>query len=74
MAKAHSTSRNTVNKATKTERYYTVGYAPHNGKPNPPSAINLKGRWLEESGFMTGMPITITVERGRLIIETEINL
>ncbi|WP_308651142.1 hypothetical protein [Pectobacterium parmentieri] len=23
---------------------------------------------------MTGMPITITVERGRLVIETEINL
>ncbi|MFJ5341789.1 SymE family type I addiction module toxin [Pectobacterium sp. CHL-2024] len=63
-----------VNKATKTERYYTVGYASHNGKPNPPSAINLKGRWLEASGFMTGMPITVTVERGRIVIETEINL
>ncbi|MEI7001720.1 type I toxin-antitoxin system SymE family toxin [Pectobacterium parmentieri] len=25
-------------------------------------------------GFMTGMPITVTVERGRLVIETEINL
>ncbi|WP_227001638.1 SymE family type I addiction module toxin [Pectobacterium parmentieri] len=36
--------------------------------------MNLKSRWLEESGFMTGMPITVTVERGRLIIETEINL
>ncbi|KFX23259.1 hypothetical protein KP24_14865 [Pectobacterium atrosepticum] len=74
MAKAHSKSGVTVNKATKTARYYTVGYAPHNGKPNPPSAINLKGRWLEESGFMTGMPITVTVERGRIVIETEINL
>nr|WP_232427895.1 SymE family type I addiction module toxin [Pectobacterium parmentieri] len=29
---------------------------------------------MEESGFMTGMPITITVERGRLVIEAEINL
>ncbi|MBE5227550.1 type I toxin-antitoxin system SymE family toxin, partial [Pectobacterium sp. A535-S3-A17] len=45
MAKAHSKSGVTVNKAAKTERYYTVGYAPHNGKSNPPSAINLKGRW-----------------------------
>nr|WP_095522166.1 SymE family type I addiction module toxin [Pectobacterium parmentieri] len=36
--------------------------------------MNLKGRWLEESGFMTGMPITITVERGGLVIEAEINL
>ncbi|AYH07704.1 SymE family type I addiction module toxin [Pectobacterium parmentieri] len=51
-----------------------MGYAPHNGKPNPPSAINLKGRWLEESGFITGMPVTVTVERGRIIIETQINL
>ncbi|WP_410522770.1 SymE family type I addiction module toxin [Pectobacterium sp. HCp5_1] len=48
--------------------------APHNGKSNPPSAINLKGRWLEESGFITGMPVTVTVERGRIIIETQINL
>ncbi|MFP1767485.1 SymE family type I addiction module toxin [Lonsdalea quercina] len=51
-----------------------MGYAWHNGKPNPPSAMNLKGRWLEVSGFMTGMPITVTVERGRIVIETEINL
>nr|WP_240822914.1 MULTISPECIES: SymE family type I addiction module toxin [Pectobacterium] len=29
---------------------------------------------MEESGFMTGMPITVTVERGRIVIETEINL
>ncbi|WP_419721135.1 SymE family type I addiction module toxin, partial [Pectobacterium versatile] len=27
-----------------------------------------------ESGFMTGMPITVTVERGRIVIETEINV
>ncbi|MBA0186321.1 MULTISPECIES: SymE family type I addiction module toxin [Pectobacterium] len=74
MAKAHSKSDVTLNKPAKTERYYTVGYAPHNGKSNPPSAINLKGRWLEESGFITGMPVTVTVERGRIIIETEINL
>ncbi|MCG8711115.1 type I toxin-antitoxin system SymE family toxin [Brenneria sp. 4F2] len=62
-----------VNKVAKTERYYTVGFAPQNGRPNPPPAINLKGRWLEESGFMTGMPITVTVEQGRLVIEAEIN-
>ncbi|MBA0177631.1 type I addiction module toxin, SymE family [Pectobacterium carotovorum] len=33
--------------------------------------MNLKGRWLEESGFITGMPVT--VERSRIIIEIEIN-
>ncbi|MBQ4776847.1 SymE family type I addiction module toxin [Pectobacterium versatile] len=41
-------------------------------KRQAPSAINLKGRWLIESGFITRMPVT--VERGRIIIETEINL
>ncbi|WP_323641168.1 SymE family type I addiction module toxin [Pectobacterium polonicum] len=61
-------------KSARTERYYTVGYPSHNGKPNPPSAINLKGRWLEECGFITGMPVTVTMERGRIIIETQINL
>ncbi|WP_322788155.1 SymE family type I addiction module toxin [Pectobacterium wasabiae] len=29
---------------------------------------------IKESGFITGMPITVTVERGKLVIETEINL
>ncbi|MCG8711052.1 type I toxin-antitoxin system SymE family toxin [Brenneria sp. 4F2] len=73
MAETHSKSDGAVNKADKTERYYTVEYAPQNGRPNPPSAINLKGRWFEESGFITGMPITATVERGILVIKTEIN-
>lgn len=31
------------NKVTKTERYYIVRYASHNGKPNSPSTISLKG-------------------------------
>ncbi|MBA0161471.1 type I toxin-antitoxin system SymE family toxin [Pectobacterium carotovorum subsp. carotovorum] len=37
-------------------------------------AINLKGRWLEESGFIIGIPAAITVKLGRIIIETQINL
>ncbi|MCU1799155.1 type I toxin-antitoxin system SymE family toxin [Pectobacterium polaris] len=36
-------------------------------KFNLTSAISLKGRWLEKSGFMTGMPITVTVEWGRSV-------
>ncbi|MCL6379860.1 type I toxin-antitoxin system SymE family toxin [Pectobacterium brasiliense] len=36
--------------------------------------MNLKGRWLEESGFITGMPVTVKVERGEIIIEMKINL
>ncbi|MCU1795419.1 hypothetical protein CUU52_20835 [Pectobacterium polaris] len=49
------------------------GIKPH-GRPNPPSATNLEGCLLEASSFMTGMPITVTVEWGRLMIGTEINL
>ncbi|MBE5204535.1 type I addiction module toxin, SymE family [Pectobacterium sp. FL60-S17] len=26
--------------------------------------MNLKGRWLEESGFITDISITVIVERG----------
>ncbi|MEI7410013.1 hypothetical protein [Pectobacterium aroidearum] len=29
---------------------------------------------MEECRFITGMPATVTVERGRIIIETQINL
>ncbi|WP_232483934.1 SymE family type I addiction module toxin [Dickeya dianthicola] len=29
---------------------------------------------MEESGFITGMPVTVTVDLGRIIIETQINL
>ncbi|MFP1837374.1 SymE family type I addiction module toxin [Lonsdalea quercina] len=25
----------------------------------------LKGRWLEECGFITGMPVTVTVKKGK---------
>ncbi|MFP1783878.1 SymE family type I addiction module toxin [Lonsdalea quercina] len=32
--------------------------------------MNLKRRWLDESDFITGMPITITVEHDWLVIET----
>ncbi|UVO07425.1 SymE family type I addiction module toxin [Pectobacterium polonicum] len=32
------------------------------------NTINLKGRWLEEPGFITGMPVTVTVERGGLLL------
>ncbi|MFP1910267.1 SymE family type I addiction module toxin [Lonsdalea quercina] len=61
----------TIDKTLKPERYYSVGYAPHNGRRNPPSAINLEGRWLEASGFITGQPVTVNIEHGRLIIQVE---
>ncbi|ATV44781.1 hypothetical protein CTV95_15620 [Pectobacterium brasiliense] len=41
-------------------------------KLHPLSVVILKGRLLKESGFITEVSITVTVDRGR--IETEINL
>ncbi|WP_370822367.1 SymE family type I addiction module toxin [Pectobacterium polaris] len=38
----------------------------------PPSA--LKAVDSKESGFITGMPVTVTVEHGRIIIETQADL
>ncbi|MCE5380354.1 SymE family type I addiction module toxin, partial [Pectobacterium punjabense] len=37
----------------------------------PPSQ-QLSGKWLEDFGFNTGQPVIVTVERGRLVIETEL--
>lgn len=31
-------------------------------------SINLKGSWLEEAGFVIGVPVTVTVEHGLLVI------
>ena len=30
---------------------------------------NLNGNWLEEAGFSTDTPVTVSVELGRLVIE-----
>ncbi|KAA9000740.1 type I toxin-antitoxin system SymE family toxin [Affinibrenneria salicis] len=49
-------------------------YVQLNGRPIPPSAINLKGYSLGESGFITEMPVVVTVERGKIVIETDINI
>jgi len=68
MAKAHSKSGSTINKVPKTERYYTVGYAPRGGNSNPPPAINLKGQWLKEAGFETGFTFTVKILNGCLVL------
>ncbi|WP_233788978.1 SymE family type I addiction module toxin [Dickeya zeae] len=39
-----------------------------------PTPLTLKGRWLEYLGFNTGQPLIVTVERGRLVIETELRV
>ncbi|MBS9430957.1 SymE family type I addiction module toxin [Photorhabdus akhurstii] len=68
MAKAHSRQNAAQNKATKTERYYTVGYVPQNDKANAPPAIHLKGQWLRQAGFNTGGQITVKVMDGCLVL------
>ncbi|WP_345490863.1 SymE family type I addiction module toxin [Orbus sasakiae] len=31
--------------------------------------MHLKGNWLEEVGFATGQPVTITAKKGKLLVE-----
>ncbi|WP_167864372.1 SymE family type I addiction module toxin [Erwinia rhapontici] len=52
--------------------YYTVGYVPNPGQPNPYPQFLIKGRWLDQLGFTTGQSATVTNERAWLVIETEI--
>ncbi|WFQ80402.1 SymE family type I addiction module toxin [Xenorhabdus sp. SF857] len=68
MAKAHSKQNRAVNKATKTERYYTVGYVPQNDKANAPPAIHLKGQWLKAAGFDKGCTLTVKIMDGCLVL------
>ncbi|MCC8368384.1 type I toxin-antitoxin system SymE family toxin [Xenorhabdus sp. PB61.4] len=68
MAKAHSKQNRAVNKAAKTERYYTVGYVLQNGRPNPRPAINLTGRWLKQAGFEIGSTLTVKIMDGCIVL------
>ncbi|MDX5628475.1 MULTISPECIES: SymE family type I addiction module toxin [unclassified Brenneria] len=47
---------------------------PNGGKKPPSPQLKFSGKWLEELGFNTGQPVIVTVERGRLVIETELRL
>ncbi|SFU84096.1 SymE family type I addiction module toxin [Xenorhabdus koppenhoeferi] len=68
MAKAHSKQNRAVNKAAKTERYYTVGYVPQNDRATAPPAIHLKGQWLKAAGFETGGSVTVKIMAGCLVL------
>lgn len=74
MAKRDSKSGTTVNKVPKTTRRYTVGYTPNQGIKKPAPQLLIKGYWLEELGFITGQPVTVNIEQGRLIIQAEGNV
>lgn len=74
MAKHDSKSHplpSTTNANEPQARYYTVGYVPNRGQPNPSPQLTIKGKWLEALGFTTGLPVIVTAERGRLVIEAE---
>lgn len=71
MAKQNHKPERTNNKTPTTRRFYTVGYVPKNGDTDTP-AINLKGKWLRDSGFETGLPLIVTIEQGRIVIEPEL--
>nr|WP_327062257.1 SymE family type I addiction module toxin [Lonsdalea quercina] len=64
--------RHRTHSAHRHARRYVLRRRSDAGPRIPPET--LKGLWLEECGFITGMPVTVTVERGRIIIETQINL
>lgn len=58
MTNAHSTAKTTKTKAKEAR----IHYSKH-------PALHLKGNWLEEAGFTTGQPVTITAKKGKLIVQ-----
>lgn len=64
MAGTDSTSEPAVPQARKS----IVGYRRNCGKPNPLPQLTIKGRWLEQWGFIKGQPVSIIAEKGQLII------
>ena len=52
MAGRDSTSEPAVPQARKS----VVGYRPNGGRPNPLPQLTIKGRWLEQWGFVKGQP------------------
>ncbi|MFQ1054801.1 SymE family type I addiction module toxin [Gilliamella apicola] len=57
MAKEYSKLKSTTCKAHTqpiTDWFYTVGYTPNLGRPNPRPQLSIKERWLEQIGFYDG--------------------
>ncbi|MBK5073442.1 type I toxin-antitoxin system SymE family toxin [Budviciaceae bacterium CWB-B4] len=74
MAKCDCKSQPTVKAKQPQPRHYTVGYVPNGGKAQPSPQLKISGRWLEELGFTPGQAVTVTTERGRMVIEAVINI
>ncbi|MFP1918856.1 SymE family type I addiction module toxin [Lonsdalea quercina] len=64
--------RHRTHSAHRRARRYALRRRSDAGPRIPPET--LKGRWLEECGFITRMPVTVTVKKGKKIIEPKINL
>ena len=74
MAKAYSKIKSTTCKAPTqpiTDWFYTVGYTPNLGRPNPRPQQFIKDRWLEAFGFTIGQIIIIDAQQRLLIIRIE---
>lgn len=54
-------------KITETADHYLIT----KGKTRTTPALRLRGQWLHAAGFVAGARVVVTVESGRLIIETE---
>ncbi|WP_074822189.1 SymE family type I addiction module toxin [Pragia fontium] len=52
------------------ERFYTIGAVPTGWvkSPTPRPQLTIKGRYLEEMGFLAGRAVVIKVEQDQLII------
>ncbi|MFV0548469.1 MAG: SymE family type I addiction module toxin [Limnobaculum xujianqingii] len=74
MAKCDCKSQSTVKAKQPQPRHYTVGYVPNGGKTQPSPQIKISGKWLEELGFSTGQPITVTTTHGCMVIEVVNNI
>ena len=57
-------------KVRQTHRDYYLEDRGHKGNPTT-SLIQLKGTWLEEAGFTIDTPVSVTVQKNRLVLETK---
>jgi toxic protein SymE len=65
MADAHHKSEPVISQAL---RRSVVGYAPDAYRY---PQVKLKGKWLEQAGFLTGMSLVVRVMEGCLVITTQ---
>jgi toxic protein SymE len=52
---------------SKTQRHCIVGYRPNCGDTSTP-AVQLKGKWLREAGFETGVHVTVQISKGCIVL------